>query len=125
MHNTKHLASQIAYGYDIETMVRTTTFELPIPCGINEIDLLNEQMNNYRDITIDLIRTHQPHLNQIIFYKSYKQLFITFHPMLYDMPYKCLSCIRSLINNSDGYVINYGNVAIFYKYNNEYFCTYT
>ncbi|CAF4842349.1 unnamed protein product [Rotaria sp. Silwood1] len=122
VHGTKHLATQIAYWYDIETIVKTTTFELTASCGVNEINFFNEKMNHYRNIIVALLRTHQQDLNQIIFYTRYKKCFLTFHTVLYDKPYKCRSYIVSYINNSDDNdALNYANIIVFYKYHNDYF----
>ncbi|CAF2099218.1 unnamed protein product [Rotaria magnacalcarata] len=122
VHGTKHLASQIAYWYDVETMVKTTQIEIAVPCGINKINIQNEQMNDYRHTLMNLIRTHGQDLDNIIFYKRYKQLFITFHTVLYDRPYKCRSYIVSYVTNSDGNdILSYGNIIIFYQYMNQFF----
>ncbi|CAF4441990.1 unnamed protein product [Rotaria sp. Silwood2] len=122
VHGTKHLASQIAYWYDIETIVKTTVFEVKVPCGVNEINFFNEKMNHYRNIIGALLHTHQQDLNQIVFYTRYKKCFLTFHTVLYDKPYKCRSYIVSYINDSDDYdALNYANIIVFYKYNNDYF----
>ncbi|CAF1323831.1 unnamed protein product [Rotaria sordida] len=122
VHGTKYLATQIAYWYDIETIVKTTTFEVTAPCGVNAINIFNEKMNHYRKIIVTLLRTHQQDLNQIIFYTRYKKRFLTFHTVLYDKPYKCRSYIVSYINNSSDYdALNYANIIVFYKYHNDYF----
>ncbi|CAF4925855.1 unnamed protein product [Rotaria sp. Silwood1] len=122
VHGTKHLATQIAYWYDIETIVKTTMFELATPCGVNEINFFNEKMNYYRKIIAALLCTNQQDINQIIFYTRYKKCFLTFHTIIYDKPYKCRSYIISYINNSDDYdALNYANIIVFYKYHNDYF----
>lgn len=122
MHGTKHLASQIAYWYDIETIVKTATFELPVPNGVNEINLFNEKLNDYRTMIIDLLGTKQQDSFTSIFYTRYKHFFLTYHTVLYDKPFKCRSYIISYINDSVNYdVLNYANIIVFYKYNNDYF----
>ncbi|CAF1574505.1 unnamed protein product [Rotaria magnacalcarata] len=103
-------------------MVKTTQIEIAVPCGINKINIQNEQMNDYRHTLMNLIRTHGQDLDNIIFYKRYKQLFITFHTVLYDRPYKCRSYIVSYVTNSDGNdILSYGNIIIFYQYMNQFF----
>ncbi|CAF4830052.1 unnamed protein product, partial [Rotaria socialis] len=111
VHGTKHLASQIAYWYDVETMIKITQIEIAVPCGINKINIQNEQMNDYRHTLMNIIRTHGQDVDNISFYKRYKQLFITFHTVLYDQRYKCRSYIISYVTNRDVKdTLSYGNI---------------
>jgi len=55
VHGTKQLASQIAYWYEIENVVNNTKFEIPSISGINQIDLNNRQLLDYRAIIINYI----------------------------------------------------------------------
>ncbi|CAF3541607.1 unnamed protein product [Rotaria socialis] len=122
VHGTKHLVSQIAYWYDVETMIKITQIEIAVPCGINKINIQNEQMNDYRHTLMNIIRTHGQDVDNISFYKRYKQLFITFHTVLYDQRYKCRSYIISYVTNRDVKdTLSYGNIIVFYQYMNQFY----
>lgn len=106
----------------METMVSTKTFEVPSSMGVNQIDINNVQLVDYRERIINLIEMNDQDLKQIIFYKRYKHQFITYHTMLYDKRFRCRSFIISYVKDNKYHNdISYANVIVFYKYNNEYF----
>jgi hypothetical protein len=105
----------------MENMTNNTIFEIPSINGINQIDVNNEQLVDYREIIINLIEINDQHLKEMIFYKRYKHQFITYHTTLYDKPFKCYSCIISYTKNNNDKIISYGRIVVFYKYNDEYF----
>jgi len=118
VHGTKQLASQIAYWYEIENVVNNTKFEIPSISGINQIDLNNRQLLDYRAIIINYITMSNQCLKEILFYKRYKRCFITYHTVLYDKPFKCCSYIVSYNANN---IVYYGRIIVFYKYKDDYF----
>ncbi|CAF1623277.1 unnamed protein product [Rotaria magnacalcarata] len=119
VHGTKHLASQIAYWYDMENIVKNKIFEVPSSTGVNQIDLNNEQLGDYRELVINLIQMNDQQLKQVEFYKRYKHQFTTYHTTLYDKRFKCCSFVISYIKDKNyRSVINYANIVVFYKYDN-------
>ncbi|CAM4979093.1 unnamed protein product [Rotaria socialis] len=103
-------------------MIKITQIEIAVPCGINKINIQNEQMNDYRHTLMNIIRTHGQDVDNISFYKRYKQLFITFHTVLYDQRYKCRSYIISYVTNRDVKdTLSYGNIIVFYQYMNQFY----
>ncbi|CAF3329002.1 unnamed protein product [Rotaria socialis] len=121
VHGTKHLASQIAYWYDIQSIVNQRKAETTTSYGVNEINLQNECISDYRDHLVYLIQVYDQDLKQIAFFRRFKQSFNTFHTLIYDKPYRCRSYIISYSIKGDDPVIQYGNIILFYKYNNNYF----
>ncbi|CAF4838892.1 unnamed protein product [Rotaria socialis] len=121
VHGTKHLASQIAYWYDIQSIVNQRKTETTTSYGVNEINLQNECISDYRGHLVYLIQVYDQDLKQIAFFRRFKQSFNTFHTLIYDKPYRCRSYIISYSIKGDHPVIQYGNIILFYKYNNNYF----
>ncbi|CAF4418103.1 unnamed protein product, partial [Rotaria sp. Silwood2] len=118
VHGTKHLASQIAYWTDIECINKTTEFEIPSSAAVNEIQLNHTPIDPYRLILMNLVTIENQQHNDIIFYKRYKDKFITCHTLLYDKPFNCVSYIISFKSDLG---VEYGNVILFYKYHDDYF----
>ncbi|CAF1096889.1 unnamed protein product, partial [Didymodactylos carnosus] len=123
VHGTKHLAAQISFWCDVETIIRTTKFEIEKSSDINEIDISNHLMDEYRQILLALISIIKQPIEDITFYKRFKQPFITFHTYLYDKHFRCASYIISYINEDDD-VIHFDNCILFYKYQDMYFYKY-
>ena len=67
---------------------------------------------------MNLITIENQQHSDIICYKRYKDKFITYHTLLYDEPFNCVSYIISFKSDLG---VEYGNVILFYKYHDDYF----
>lgn len=102
-------------------MVKNKKIQIPLSSGINQIDLKSPQLDDYRATIINLIETNNQNLQIITFFKRYKHRFVTYHTMLYDKPFKCCSFIISYMDDQNKNYICYGNIIVFYCFNNRYF----
>ena len=55
----------------------------------------------------------------VVLFLRYKDVFVTYHTVLYDAPYNCCSYIVSY--NSKNTHTEYGQVIVFFKYHEDYY----
>ncbi|CAF4859119.1 unnamed protein product, partial [Rotaria socialis] len=118
-HGTRNLGTQIADWINIETIVTRPPFELSKSTGVNSININNRIFDKYRNDFLNILRTFIQNENDIVLFLRFKDVFVTYHTVLYDLPFSCCSYIISYKSTDSS--IKYGQVIIFLKYHDGYY----
>lgn len=113
---TKNLGSQIMYWCEVDSIISTKEFHLPIQSLINEIKLDCDIFNSYKNLFINKINELQQDINQIKLYLRFQDAFSTYHSSTYSKRFSCVSYIISYLDNNQQ--VQYANVIIFYLFKN-------
>lgn len=119
-HGTRHLASQIAYWLDINSMIPQKEFCLPFPALINEVPLEIPLFDPYRNSFVDKLKSLMNNDMKLIkLFLRFKDTFSTYHSFLYDKRFNCASYVISF--HDDNGKVEYGHAIIFYSLENLFY----
>ncbi|CAF2960626.1 unnamed protein product [Rotaria sp. Silwood2] len=118
-HGTRELATQIADWIHVGTITNPSPVQLPIPMGINDIDINDSSFDTYRHNFVSALHEFIQDDNGIILYLRFKNTFVTYHSILYDLRFNCSSYIVSYKDADCS--IQYGGIVIFFKYKENYY----
>jgi hypothetical protein len=118
-HGTRNLATQIADWINTEVVITRPPFQVSKPAGINQIDINNHIFDVYRYEFLNMIHAFNQNENDIFLFLRFKDVFVTYHTILYDLPFTCVSYIISYKCMDSS--IKYGQVIIFFKYHKDYY----
>jgi hypothetical protein len=118
-HGTRNLATQIADWINAETIVIRPPFKVSTPTGINNIRINDPIFEKYRNEFLNVLHTFIQNNNEINLYLRYKDAFITYHTVLYDLPFSCSSYIISYKSTNSS--IQYGQIIVFIKHHEDYY----
>jgi hypothetical protein len=118
-HGTRNLATQIADWVNTETVVTRPPFQLSTPTVINSIDINNSIFDTYRHDFLNVLHTLIQNENEVVLFLRYKDAFVTYHTVLYDLPFSCSSYIISYKSVDSS--VGYGQIIIFLKYHDDYY----
>ena len=114
-HVTRNLASQIGYWTDMSSFMQQPQLTIEKPHGVDEISLASDLLEEFRPKLIQLLGSRD-----VKFYKRFKIPFITFHSMLYDKLFKCVSHIISYKHKNDDRIL-YGDCIVFIEIDYDYY----
>ncbi|CAF1166831.1 unnamed protein product [Adineta ricciae] len=118
-HGTRNLVTQIADLINTATAVERPSIELSIPTGMNSVGINSSIFDKYRLDFVNVLHTLTQNEMDVVLFLRYKDVFVTFHTVLYDAPYNCCSYIVSY--NSKSTHTEYGQVIVFFKYREDYY----
>ncbi|CAF4925350.1 unnamed protein product, partial [Rotaria sp. Silwood1] len=116
---TKNLGSQMMYWCDIDSMIATTEYKLPLPSLVNEIKFDSYLFITYHDLFKKQLADLQQDLNKIKLYLRFKDNFSTYHSFLYSKRFSCASYLASYTDNNER--IEYAKIIVFYLYENVWY----
>ncbi|CAF3003505.1 unnamed protein product [Rotaria sp. Silwood2] len=120
VHGTRDLASQVAFWFDLRTAIHRPHFQLQSPAGKTKILITSMKMEKYRSLLLNNLRAIGHDDKQVVLFLRYKDMFNTYHSVLYDRPFKCASFIVSYKTpNIDSNL--YGNIVLFYQLKDQFF----
>lgn len=120
VHGTRDLASQVAFWFDLRAAIHRPDFQLQPPAGKTKILITSMQMEKYRSLLLNNLRTIGHDDKQVVLFLRYKDMFNTYHSLLYDQPFKCASFIVSY-KTPDTDSTLYGNIILFYQLKDQFF----
>ena len=118
-NGTRELATRIADWVNVGTVIKELSFQPSIPIGIDNIDINNSNFDKYRHDFLKILGNCIQNENDIALFLRYKDAFVTYHTVLYDLPFNCLSYIISYKTVDSS--IEYGRIIIFFKINQDYY----
>ena len=118
-HGTRNLATQIGDWIDIERTLNRQLLQPMKSVGVNRMDIYNRIFNDYRDVFMNHIYLSNQNPNDVTLYLRYKNSISTYHTILYDRPYSCMSYIISYeaVDNS----VQYGQIVVFFQVKEDYY----
>jgi len=118
-HGTRDLATQISDWIDIERTINKQPLQILKSSVVNRIHINSRIFNDYREVFRKQIKSLNESENDIILFLRYKNTLTTYHSLLYDIPYTCVSYIVSY-EAADG-SIEYGQMIVFFKLREDYY----
>lgn len=118
-HGTRDLGRQIGEWIEIEKSTQLAPLEIPGPTGMNKVRFDSSLLDKYRMDLQRALNQLQMNLNGVILFLRFKDTFITYHSVLYDLPFGCESHIVSFSSPTSS--TEYGHVIVFVGYNEHYY----
>ena len=120
IHGIENLATQVAYWCDLHSAVRRPEFRLQNPMGKNKILMTSVRIDKYRSILLtNLLKMDHDEIHIVLFLR-YKDNFNVYHSVLDDHSLTCSSSIVSY-NDPRMETTHYGNIILFYQFENQFF----
>ncbi|CAF3341334.1 unnamed protein product [Rotaria sp. Silwood2] len=104
---------------DIDSIIPTTEYKLPLPSLVDEIKLDCYLFITYHDLFTKRLADLQQDLNKIKLYLRFKDNFSTYHSFLYSKRFSCASYLVSYTDNNEE--IEYAKIIVFYLYENVWY----
>lgn len=118
-HGTRNLGTQISDWINNETALPRSPFQLSQSIGVNSININNPIFDEYRHHFLNLLRIFNQNENDVVLFLRFKDTFITYHSILYDLPFTCNSYVVSY--ESPDSSIKYGQIIVFVQHQNEFY----
>ncbi|CAF3749493.1 unnamed protein product [Rotaria sp. Silwood1] len=118
-HGTRNLGTQIADWINYGTVVTRSPFHISKPTGINNISINDHIFDKYRNDFLNALHSFNQDENYVLLFLRFKDVFVTYHTLLYDLSFTCKSYIISY--KSMNLSIKYGQVIVFFKYQDNYY----
>lgn len=125
-HGSKHVASQISYWIELQSMMKSDRVQIPQPTTVNVsrwfYRILSNAFSTYWSIGDQVVRFSIYFVSILgidqcsfkLYLRYNKHCFVTYHTTIYDKPFKCRSFIVSFINTNDP-MIQYGDIIVFIR----------
>ena len=122
-HGTRHLASQISYWTDVETIIRSSDYPINESRLINPITIDHPLLVELKQTLIHSIKNHGHSIEKVQLFKRYKRFYITFHSLVYGKVIKSVSYIISYSSDEmlTEETTKYGDCIVFYSCDEEHF----
>lgn len=118
-HGTRDLGRQMAERIEIEKSMRSAPLEIPAPIGLNKIRIDSSLLDKHRVNLQSALNRLNIDVDDITLFLRFKDTVVTYHSLLYDLPFTCQSHIISY--SSPTSVIEYGGVIIFVECNEQHY----
>jgi hypothetical protein len=99
---------------EVDTIVPRKQFDLPSPKLVDEVHFESSLIDQFRDSLIEKLIVLKQNVSMIKLFLRLKDVFSTYHSLLYDKRFNCSSYVVSYHDGNRQ--IQYGNVVLFYSY---------